>query len=316
MDFKRLFSFVRIAELGSLSRVADRMRIGQPALSRQLRLLEEELGVELFARHRRGMVLTEEGEELRSRVAGPLREIMQAVEDVRSLSQQLGGHIAFGLTPTIGNILAGPLTRRMATETPNVSLRIVEGYDAHLIDWLHRREIDAALLYGPASDYQMTAEELLVEDLLLVGSSDSTLDPNTPVPVSSLADLPLVLPSHPNRLRVLVDNAAAKAGVRFNIRFQADSFSLMKNLVSAGLGYTVLPLSALNQSAVGGHLKYAPLKSPRVTRQLVFATLPGRTPSRASRVLRQTVRREISRLVIDGSWPAHLMFDLKDDGNS
>jgi len=312
MDFKRLVNFVRVAEAGSVSRAADRMRIAQPALSRQMQLLEEEMGVRLFERHRRGMALTEAGEELRTRLTGPLRQIEQVFEDVRTLSRAVGGNIAFGMPPTTSYVLAGPLARSVVAHAPNVSLRVVEGYGAHLIDWLQRGEIDAALLYGPASDLQLKAEELLVEEIMLVGPPDSDLRPETPVSFAELSKLPLVLPSHPHGLRIVVDNAAARARVPIDVRFQADSFLLMKELVESGLGYTCLPLSAFSREAEAGRLRHATLENPRVTRQLVLATQPGNAATRATSVLGTLVRQEIAALVAAGRWKAHLMYDPAD----
>jgi LysR family nitrogen assimilation transcriptional regulator len=312
MDFKRLANFVRIAELGSISRAAERMRIAQPALSRQMQILEEEVGVPLFARHRRGMALTEAGEELRSRLCGPLRQIEQVFEDVRALSQAVGGNIAFGMPPTASYVLAGPLARSVVAHAPNVSLRVVEGYGAHLIDWLQRGELDAALLYGPASDFHLKAEELLHEEIRLVGPPDSDLDPAIAVSFDALARLPMVLPSHPHGLRVIADNAAAKARIRLDVRFQADSFLLMKELVESGLGYTLLPLSAFSREAEAGRLRHAPFEKPGIARQLVLVTQPGNSASRATRVLGTLVRREIAALVAAGRWKAHLMYDLED----
>lgn len=312
MDFKRLANFVRVAEMGSVSRAADRMRIAQPALSRQMQLLEEEMGVQLFARHRRGMTLTEAGEELRNRLTGPLRQIEQVVEDVRTLSHAVGGNIAFGMPPTASCVLAGPLARSVVAHAPSVSLRVVEGYGAHLIDWLQRGEIDVALLYGPASDLQLKAQELLIEDIMLVGAADSGLRPDVPIAFEKLSNLPLVLPSHPHGLRVVVDNAAAKARVSIDVRFQADSFVLMKELVESGLGYTCLPLSAFSREAEAGRLRHAPLENPKVTRQLVLATQPGNVATRATAVLGTLVRQEIAALVAAGRWRAHLMYDPAD----
>lgn len=312
MDFKRLASFIRVAELGSLSRAADRMRIAQPALSRQMRMLEEEIGVPLLERHRRGMVLTEAGEELRSRIVGPMRQLEHALQDIRSQSSDVGGNVAFGMPPTASYVLAGPLARRVAANAGKISLRVVEGYAAHLIDWLHRGEIDAALLYGPATDFQLKAEEMLLEEVLLVGPPDSGLDPNVAQAFSELAHLPMVLPSRPHGLRILADGAAAKARVQLNVRFQADSFILLKDLVESGMGYSLLPLSAFNAEARAGRLSYAPIENPSVSRQLVLATQPGGNVSRATRALNRLVKHEIVKLVENGTWGAHLMFDPSD----
>src|SRR5438874_1497750 len=133
MDFKRLHYFLRIAELGSLSRASEALRIAQPSLSRQMRLLEEELGIALFARHRRGMQLTEAGRQLRARTAGPLLQIDHALNDIRSLPSESGGSIALGMPPTSIGALAAPLTRRIALDAPGIALRIVEASSDGLV---------------------------------------------------------------------------------------------------------------------------------------------------------------------------------------
>lgn len=308
MDIKRLENFLKIAELGSLSRAADRMRVAQPALSRQMRLLEEEAGTPLFARHRRGMQLTAAGEELQRRLAGPLRQVRQALDDVRSLSIETGGSIALGVPPTVSYILAGRFARRVAEQAPNVSLRIVEGYAGHLVDWLQRGEVNAAVFYGPASDFQMNVEELLIEQLMLVGPPTSDLDPSRPVGVREMARLPLILPSPTHGLRVIVENAARRVRMNLDIQFEADSFLVMKELVEFGMGYTTLPLSAISREANAGQLKYAPLIDPPVMRQLVLGTGEGDEASRATQIVVRLVREEIRELVESGVWRAQLQY--------
>jgi LysR family transcriptional regulator, nitrogen assimilation regulatory protein len=310
MDLRRLTHFVQIAEAGSLSKAADKIRIAQPALSRQMRLLENTVGIPLFNRHRRGVQLTREGEELRSRLVGPLRQIELAIEDTRSLSKEISGNVAFGMPPTTSYVLAGPLARRVAQHAPNVSLRVVEGYQGHLIDWLQRGEIDVALLYGPASDYRLKAQDLLVEELVLVGPPDCGLSPDTPVPFAQLGHLPLVLPSHPNGLRVVVDTVATRTRTPLRFRFQADSFVLLKELVASGLGYATLPYSSFSREATDGSLRYAPIIKPKVTRQLVLGRQPGADPSRATLALEALVRHELAALVSAGKWNATLQFDV------
>ena len=308
MDIKRLENFLKIAELGSLSRAADRMRVAQPALSRQMRLLEDEAGTALFARHRRGMQLTAAGEELQRRLVGPLRQVRQALDDVRSLSIEARGSIALGIPPTVSYILAGRFARRVAEQAPNVSLRIVEGYAGHLVDWLQRGEVNAAVFYGPASDFQMNVQELLIEQLMLVGPATSDLDPSRPVTVREMARLPLIVPSPTHGLRVIVENAARRVKANLDIRFEADSFLVMKELVESGLGYTILPLSAVSREVSAGRLKYAPLIDPPVMRQLVLGTGEGDEVSRATQTVVRLVREEIRELVESGLWRAQLQF--------
>jgi len=308
MDIKRLEHFLKIAELGSLSRAADRMRLAQPALSRQMRLLEEEAGTPLFARHRRGMQLTPAGEELRARISGPVRQVRHAFDDLRARSQEAAGHMALGVPPTVSYVLAGRLARRVAQQAPKIALRIVEGYAGHLVDWLHRGEIDAALLYGPASDFHMPVEDILHEDLMLVGPPGSALHPDDPVDVTDMARLPLVLPSQSHGLRLVTETAARKAKVTLDIRFEADSFLVLKELAEFGLGYTILPLSAFGREVEAGRLRYAPLRNPRVTRQLVLGALREDQLTRSARIVIRLAKEEMRGLVQSGGWQARLQY--------
>src|SRR5258706_7748140 len=132
MDFKRLGYFLHIAELGSLTKASEQLNIAQPSLSRQVRLLEEELGVDLFIRRRRGMVLTEAGELLHTRITGPLRQIGHAFYEVRALPKGGGGNVLLGMPPTVVNILARPLVRAIAATAPKIALRIIDAPNGEL----------------------------------------------------------------------------------------------------------------------------------------------------------------------------------------
>jgi LysR family nitrogen assimilation transcriptional regulator len=308
MDLKLLENFLKIAELGSLSRAADRLRVAQPALSRQVRLLEDEVGGPLFLRHRRGVQLTPAGEELQSRLLGPLRQVRQAIQEVRSLSLETSVHIALGVPPTVSYMLAGRLARRVVEKAPNISMRIVEGYAGHLVDWLQRGEIEAAILYGPASDLEMKVEELLIERLMLVGPANCNLDPQHPVGVRELAQLPLILPSQSHGLRVVVEHAASRAKVRLDVAHEADSFLVMKELVQYGLGYAILPQSALYLQVDAEQLKFAPLIDPPVMRHLVLGTQGREQASRATQIVVRLIKEEIRELVNSGRWQAQLQY--------
>jgi LysR family transcriptional regulator, nitrogen assimilation regulatory protein len=307
MNLKQLRTFIRIAELGSLSKASDRLRIAQPALSRQMKQLQDDIGVPLFTRHRRGMQLTEAGEALRARILGPLRQLEQARDDVRSAAGTPSGHVVLGVLPTVSVVLARKLACRVYTELPGVSLRIVEGYTGHQVDWLQRGEVDAAILYGSEGGLHLPAEELLIEDLVVVGPADSDLNSKTPVRVSEFCALPLLLPSALHGLRVLLESAAAKARSKLVVRIEADSFRVLTDLVENGLGFTALPLSSIAQEIEQGRLKYAPLVQPQVTRRLILGTAQGPL-ARATQMVIKLARREIAELVRRGIWRARLQF--------
>ena len=292
MDFRQLRSFLQIAECGSLSKASDRLRLAQPALSRQIRLLEAEVGLPLFTRHGRGMQLTEAGRALQERVAGPLRQIERSVEDVRGLASVVAGQVALGLMPTTSHVLSAPLMRRVAAELPQVSLRIVEGYAGHLVEWLQRGELDASLLYGPGEGLHLRQERLARDAMALIGPPGGALRPERPVPVASLAGLDLVLPSRPHGLRLLIETAAARAGISLQIRFEADSFRVLKAVVASGLGHTVLPPSAITPDE---GFSCSPLTQPVVEREILLVRPSDRADSRATSAVVALLKQEVAR---------------------
>lgn len=312
MDFKRLGYFAQVAELGSLSRASDRTGIAQPSLSRQMRLLEEELGVTLFRRAPRGMQLTEAGEVLYARIAGPMREIGHAIYEVRSLPSDAGGSVAIGMPPTIIQMLAGPLARRAAAYSPNIALRIVDAYSGYLVDWMHQGELDMAILYGPTPG-GLNANKLLDDELMLVGPANSPLVSETAVDCRRLGELPLILPSGSHGLRLLLEAAASKAGAKLDVRIQADSYQLMKELVESGLGYTALPHCAFAREAVAGRLTFARIRKPTVIRQLFLAMRAGAEAPRAVLQVENLVRTEVAGLVQQGVWNVSKLYRVGDN---
>jgi LysR family transcriptional regulator, nitrogen assimilation regulatory protein len=311
MDIRQLRTFAVLAETGSLGKAADRLRVAQPALSRQIRLLEDDIGIPLFSRHSRGMQITEAGQELLSRTSGLLRQLDQAFKEVRELRTAVSGHVAIGLVPSASSILAGRLAQRIAAELPGVSFRVVEGYSGHLMQWLQNCELDAIVTYGPGASIHCQTFELLVEEMLLVGPPSSNLAALSPLPFGAVAGYPLVLPSNPHGLRVVAGEAAAKAGIALNLRLEADTFSVLKEFAASGAGFTILPASAVEREIREGVVSAAALAKPKVTRQLVLASPLGSIETRAIKAVLTMLKEEIGTLIETGRWPAAAMGDLR-----
>ena len=300
-DFRRLGYFVQIAELGSLTRTAERLGIAQPSLSRQMRLLEQELGVTLFTRGHRGMQLTEAGEALRLRIAGPMRQIGHALYEIRSLPAETGGNVVYGMPPTAIYALAGALARRVAASAPNISLQIVDANSGHLLEWIKRGDLDGAILYGPTPT-GVNATRLLEDELMLVGPPQSGLAADGMIDFRELGALPLILPSRQHGLRIALESAAAKARTKLNTHFQTDSFPLKKELVESGIGYAILPHCSFAREAEAGRLTFTRIVNPTPMRQLFVAMQSGAESPRAVLQVEDCVREEVADLVKQGKW--------------
>src|SRR3954468_11508887 len=136
MDLVQLKYFLRVAELRSFSKAADVLHVAQPAITRQIRLLEEELGVALFHRHSRGSEPTEAGQLLEIRAAELLRMADQTRVDVVSRAVVPTGTVRIGFPPSVGNLLLGSPVAAYHAKYPGVLISLVEGYNQVLQEWM------------------------------------------------------------------------------------------------------------------------------------------------------------------------------------
>lgn len=307
MEIGQLRTLIHVAELGSLSKAADRMNIAQPALSRQVRLLEQELGTALFERHGRGMVLTEPGREVLARAT----RIMAEMDDIRACvaeaASSLRGRVAVGMSPTVSDVLSVPLVAALGAAHPEASVRIVSGYSGYLVDWLHRGEVDVAILYDPRATRSLRIRPLLTESLFLIGPPEAGLSADRAVPFSRLATERMLLPSGRHGLRSIVERCADEARIALDVAVEADSYTTLKDLVRQGHGRTVLPLGPIHEDVAAGRLTVAPLIDPVPTRRIVLAHAADRPVSRLARFTGETIAAIVAEQVERGVWSGQLL---------
>ncbi|BDB42747.1 LysR family transcriptional regulator [Mycobacterium kiyosense] len=314
MDTHRLKYFLRIAEEGSITRAAELLGIAQPALSRQLQLLEEDLGVELFRRTRRGVQLTDAGERLRAATAAPLRQLDLAVKYAASPLARLKRNMLLGLPETAIDVLAAPLIGSLSAAFPNAVFSITAGSTDHLVEAMLRGSVDVALI-NPVPDDRVFYRALVEEELVVVGGPQSHLQADQAVTFEELATLPLVIPRSPTGIGAILENAALRTKVKVSYRASSDSVAVAKALFAAGTAYGVLPLSACNHDIGVGRLRYAPC-DPVLNQQLgVAATTRLELPRELTAKIGEVLREETADLIRSGRWPARLLAPQRWDPN-
>jgi LysR family transcriptional regulator, nitrogen assimilation regulatory protein len=306
MDFRQLKTFSCVAELGSLSKASDTLRIAQPALSRQIKLLEHELRAELFTRNGRGMVLTEAGRLLLARTSGIVRQIDQIRDDIQSHAGAPVGRVVLGLVPTVSCVLSARLARRMVESYPGISLCIVESYSGHLIEWLHRGEMDLAVIYGPSADLHLSVQNLGRDAVVAVGPHGSGLTRKKRVEMDWLLRQKLVLPSHSHGLRALIEHAAAQKKLKLDIQVEADSFRVLTSLVEEGLGFALLPPSSVRDEVKAGKLEVATIAREGPMRELIIASPIDHPGSAAIAAVTALLRSETAACRDEGTWDIKL----------
>ena len=303
MDIKQLRSFLLIAESGSVTKAAESQHVVQPAISRQLRLLEESIGLALFTRKRQGMELTDAGNLLIEYAKRAIRELDLAQEELQAARGHLSGNVTLGLLPSTCDLLASPLLKGLRFKHPHVRVRITVGYAGHLQQWLENGEIDVALLYDPTSFARLKIQPLLEEKLFLVGLPGSGLRTDRPVTIAELAAKPLVLPSAPHGIRKLVEQRFAASGMSLSVAAETNAMSVQKSLVLDGFGFTILPSCAISDDLKRGTLAAAPIEKPDLCRRITLA-LPanGRSSSAVRHVVTELLW-QMKTKVRSGQWP-------------
>jgi LysR family nitrogen assimilation transcriptional regulator len=295
MNLTALEYFTIIAELGSFSRAAARRNVGQPVLSRQIRLLETELGVELFHRTGRGVSLTEAGRRFETHCKSLLAAMRNARAELDLLKAEPGGGVTIAMPPSIGWLLTAPLVRSCYREAPQISLHVVEGFSGHVLDWLASGRIDIGIVYNAAHRAHLETEQLLDEELVVLGPAN---DPSglgaSPIRAADLARVPLLLPAEPHGLRILIDGFAQRIGVTLNVRSELDAMPSTLQLVESGDGYTILSQGAGQHLISAGRIRFWRITNPAIRRQLMLTTSTQRPITPSIRLVIQMIRRHVA----------------------
>ena len=244
MDLKRLRTFVSVVEQGTVSRASVQLRIAQPALSRQIHDLEEELGIKLFDRIRRRLVLTSEGEQMLEEC----RAILAAVDRLGERAQQVrrgdSGTLKVAATPqTIDGVFATFL-HEFAERRPHVRIKLVEAVGAAHLAMLERGEAHVTVsLRLPSQADSSFIDSFELTPLEFLAASRESLDVGTggEIDIVRLADYPLLLLDQSFYVRTTFDAACRLARVEPNVFIESRTPHALLALAEAGHGVAVVP---------------------------------------------------------------------------
>lgn len=270
-DLPRLKRFLSVAELGSLTKAAVAQGTTQSVLSLQIASLERDCGGRLFDRTGRGVALTDLGVRLVERAQGLLRMAEQLTQEIRSVAGVPVGEVTVGLLPSLAGNIAPLLLGAVLTKFPHIKLRILEGSNGQIDEWLARGRLDVAVLYRYAASKSIHEETLGHIDSWLVGNKGDELTKTATVPFSKLHQQPLILPSMPNGLRATLNQLVARKRISLNVLVEVDSIPTQKQLVANGFGYAILGLHAITDELASHTLQASRLTQPGIGRTVTLA---------------------------------------------
>jgi LysR family tcuABC transcriptional regulator len=246
MELRQLRYFVRVVELGSISRAALDLGLVQSALSQQISRLEGELATRLLQRTAKGATPTEAGLAFFREAQLALRHVEQASRSAQQ--SRLSGSVSVGFAPTTASILGVPLMQAMRARYPEVRLHMVESLSGHLSTMLNARQLDLAVLFDTDPGRRWSVTPLVEEKLFLIQSRRHLVrETAARVRMAQLKALPLILPSPAHGLRSTLDAAFARARFKPAIAMEIDSLAMLMEAVDAGLGCTLQPWAAVSR---------------------------------------------------------------------
>lgn len=293
IDIQTLRLFLKVAELGNISRAADALSLSQPSVSRSLKALEQSLNAPLFHRTGRGVQPTAIGELAIEQARIVVQGCDGFVSDIRERSNGPSGVVSIALLTAYMRSFAADLFDKVQKKYPGVILRMVESFSAQHEEWLANGQVDIALITQYHALRVANDDVLAQSNLALVGQRPyGSGDPD--VAFSDLDQLPLVLPATPNGLRVRMEEEALKQGISLRVIFEADSLEAQLALVKRSRCYAIWSEHLALQENYANGLHIRGIVAPTLPRYVVLRTTTHHPLSRAAREVAHLLRRLIS----------------------
>lgn len=287
MDTAGLRTFITAAELQSFSHAADQLYLTQPAVSKRVAALEEELGVPLFDRIGRRVTLTEAGRELLPRAKAILNDIEDSRRLISNFSGTIAGRLSIGTSHHIGLHRLPPVLRTYSKEYPDVEL------DLHFMDSeaacraVLAGDLELGIVTLPPEPIEDLDTEIIWPDpLAIVVNRNHPLASTKRVALSDLTDTPAILPAHGTYTRELLEQVFASNGLALFASMTTNYLETIKMMVSVGLGWSILPRSMLSKE-----LAALKISGVSISRQLGFVNHRKHTNSNAANAIIETLRR-------------------------
>ena len=301
MQIQQLTYVVTVADTRHFTQAAQLLEVAQPTLSKQIRVLEDELGTPLFERTRGNITLTQAGELLVPLARRVLADVDTARRQVRELAGLQRGRVRLGATPSLITGLLADALADFRSALPDIALHVQESGSQDLVRRLQDGDLDMALLIASrhTADPALVSTPLLREDLVVVSSVDSP-PPTTgdSMRVSELRLHPLVMFREGYDLRTVTLQACRDAGFEPRLAIEGGEMDAVLRFAEAGLGLAVVPSMVL---ATRPRLRRTTLVEPRLRRTVVLAHRTGVAPPPAATAFRRSLMSHLEELAARGA---------------
>ena len=278
----RLVVFRAVAERLSFRKAAEELYLTQPAVSLQIKALEEDVGVQLFDRTGTHISLTAAGEILLNYCHQVKTLLAQTEQEIAALGGEHSGELALGASTTIAQYVLPRLLGEFCREHPRVHPTLVSGNTEHIVEAVEKQRISLGFIEGPARSRDVKTEPFLKDELVLIVPNAHEWAERTSVSCSEIASIPLLMRERGSGTRHVIELALERQGIKRNsmhIVMELDSTEAIKSAVEAGLGVGFVSRWAIAKDLrLGNNFKIVEVEGLTIKRQLLVAYASGPEP--------------------------------------
>ncbi|MFK8052922.1 MAG: LysR family transcriptional regulator [Woeseiaceae bacterium] len=288
MDLRQLRYFLAVASTGSFTKAAEQIPLAQSALSRHMRLLEDELATTLLIRTGRGVELTEQGAFLVERARSLLEQSEDAKRNLQSWNDHPAGLVRLGMTPTCIVRMAAPLLQRLKGDFADVSLQLSDGLSATLSEWMGDGRLDMALVFTEPKNVVGSCDRIATERLCLVVPKGSRCP--EPATIEDMAGMPVIAPFKHQGIRIRMAEAFKNAGIEFRPHFEIDALPAIKDLIRSGAGVSILARSSVDHEVANGEVELRTIEADNMRFNVYLLMSKTAMHSRAAQCVADSIR--------------------------
>jgi len=303
MELRQLRYFVAIVDHGSLSKAALVLHVAQPALTQQLRQLEEELGAQLLHRSAQGVLSTDAGKVFYEHAQAILKQVEDARSAVVQSTTRPSGSVILGLPHSISGALALPLLMAARAQYPEITLQLTEELSGNLLEQLKSGRINLAVLFDDGQLAPFAATPLVEEALMFICRSGSAQAPaGQDVTLAEALASTLILPAQQQGVRPRIESVARGAGLALSQVIEINSIAILKSALLADMGATILPLAPLLAEVASGALQAWPISAPAMSRSVTLCASKNIPLTNAATAVSRLVHQVTRELCDSGAW--------------
>ena len=309
MELRQINYFIAVAETTSLTKAAGRLHIAQPALSQNIKNLEEELDTRLFERSRQGMALTDSGVAFLEHARGLIRQVNRAKESVRDLDDNPSGTVSVAMPASVANVLAVPLFQLLKKNYPAIELNLDEGLTGNIRQAFEMGLYDIILGLNEDESDNLSIERLIREDLYFI-SQYSGGDRNTAeIDFLDLALYPIIISQVQHSMGQTVMKYAQEQNLDLKIISSNTALHPAIKLIEAGIGHGISPWSAIYEKYEQELICARKIINPCMHRTVSMLSPSNRPRTIATLKVMELIRQTVKLAHSLDEWRGELLFN-------